>query len=230
MQKSSGKVYLGEHAIHYYCFGKLDSKVKVYIQSQIHGNESFGTLVLYGLIDELSKIQKENILGFIKIIPKVNPYSWINFLYNHNGRFNDITGMDWNRSFYWLTNSRKTRFEKSKNIDLNEKISNIIFKLTKGFNYIWDIHTPENGIEHIYCQRFTSEISTFGIPNIIEFQTPTIHSLDEECMRLNEHSKNIMYIEALTIELPSLHYPTAKSGDIDHLNPVESDHLLSGAN
>jgi len=30
--------------------------------------------------------------------------------------------------------------------------------------------------------------------------------------------------------LPFSLYWGAKSGDIDHLNPVESDHLLSGAN
>jgi hypothetical protein len=50
--------------------------------------------------------------------------------------------------------------------------------------------------------------------------------LSSGCIRIKSSALTVLNNTNIS-PIPS---PFAKSGDIDHLNPVESDHLLSGAN
>ncbi|MCL2065212.1 MAG: succinylglutamate desuccinylase/aspartoacylase family protein [Candidatus Cloacimonetes bacterium] len=203
-QKGMGKntSNIDNYMIHYFDFGRKRNKNKIYIQSQLHGNETFSTLVILELKKLLEKTPNRYFNSFIRLVPRINPYSWHEYLYNGNGRLNPANGKDWNRSFEWGQSISDNSF------DRNTTLSNLTFSLIKDFNFIWDIHTPENGIEHLYCNHFSTDKSYFGIENIIEYGEPTIYSLDEACTRLQ---KQLNINEAITIELPSHIHAQAKN-------------------
>lgn len=195
-------IYIENYPIHYFDLGKKQSQNRVYIQSQLHGNETFSTLVVLELKKRLEKIPNNCFNSLIRLVPRINPYSWHEYLFNGNGRLNPINGKDWNRSFEWENNIVDETFDK------NTTLSNLAFYLIRNFNIIWDIHTPENGVEHLYCNKFSSGKFYFGIENIIEYGEPTIYSFDEACVRLKKQFK---IDEAITIELPSHIYAQTKN-------------------
>lgn len=189
-------------SIKYFDFGINSESKNIYIQSQIHGNETFSTLVVLELLSILSMEKESNFRGKIRIVPRINPYSWFEYLYNGNGRYNPLNGIDWNRSYNWLLSNSNLSNNR------NSLLSDCVRELVKGFNYIWDIHTPENGIEHVYTHKFNKNQCYFGIQNIIEFGNPTINSLDESCIRLKLEGIDNSIVDALTLELPSFTHAT----------------------
>ena len=213
-----------------YDFGpKLASdKPSIYFQSQIHGNETLGTLVLSNLISFLKNLKPHSILSPIRIVHRVNPFSWYNYLFSKNGLYDPNSGNNWNRIFNWeiyakeLTvllnrNDHKNEHKilskliklaiENQNTDLlTEYISSRLFELSFGYKYIVDLHTPENGIEHLYCSKFNKNLPSFQIPYVIEYGSPTSKVFDEAHMKLVERFLSYPILNgnlAVTIELDS---------------------------
>lgn len=74
---------------------------KVYIQSNLHGAEVSGNVVLQQLIALLCNLDPSQLQGEIWIVPNCNPFS-ANQRSHHfsSGRYNPYTGHDWNRIFW----------------------------------------------------------------------------------------------------------------------------------
>ncbi len=74
---------------------------KVYLQSNLHGSEVSGNVVLQQLIALLCDLDSSQLQGEIWIIPNCNPFS-ANQRSHHfsSGRYNPYTGHDWNRIFW----------------------------------------------------------------------------------------------------------------------------------
>ncbi len=84
----------------YKFIGKQTGK-KAYIQANLHGAEIVGNTVIYQLIDFLSQLKENQLIGEIWLLPLCNPLS-VNQR-NHffsTGRFNSYDGKDWNRIFW----------------------------------------------------------------------------------------------------------------------------------
>ena len=68
-----------------------------YLQGAIHGSEIQGTLVLYELLDLLTSVP---VTGTVTIVPLANPMASLLKIGAYTyGRFNPVTGENWNRSY-----------------------------------------------------------------------------------------------------------------------------------
>ena len=105
----------------------------VYIQSAVHGAEVQGNLLLYQLIDELKK-RRNN--GKLILVPNANPYGSIQKSGPYTqGRFNPVTGNNFNRNYTDIFSIKKFekelyRFVEENNQDthLKQKYKNFIIK------------------------------------------------------------------------------------------------------
>ncbi|NBD32350.1 MAG: succinylglutamate desuccinylase [Cyanobacteria bacterium] len=74
---------------------------KTYIQANLHGAEIIGNVVIAELYDWLTKIDQENLLGEIWLVPGCNPIGMNQRSHFFNsGRYNSYDGQDWNRIFW----------------------------------------------------------------------------------------------------------------------------------
>ncbi|MCO4793726.1 MAG: succinylglutamate desuccinylase/aspartoacylase family protein [Bacteriovoracaceae bacterium] len=68
-----------------------------YIQSSVHGAELQGNIVIYEM---MKHIKNHDFKGKITFVPLANPFATNNRLGGHTqGRFNPITGHNWNRNY-----------------------------------------------------------------------------------------------------------------------------------
>jgi len=88
-------VNIDNYSIHYFDFGEKQSQNRIYMQSQVHGNETFSTLVILELKKLLEKTPSSSFNSLIRLVPRINPYSWHEYLYNGNGRLNPTNGKDY---------------------------------------------------------------------------------------------------------------------------------------
>ncbi|MBE9146277.1 succinylglutamate desuccinylase/aspartoacylase family protein [Planktothrix mougeotii] len=74
---------------------------KAYLQSNLHGAEISGNAVIYHLIEFLTGLDPEQLIGEIWLVPVCNPLS-ANQRSHHfsSGRYNPYDGKDWNRIFW----------------------------------------------------------------------------------------------------------------------------------
>ncbi|MGF1522066.1 MAG: succinylglutamate desuccinylase/aspartoacylase family protein [Leptolyngbyaceae cyanobacterium] len=73
----------------------------VYLQSNLHGAELVGNVVIYRLIEYLQTLDSQTLQGEIRLVPACNPIG-VNTRSHQfsSGRFNPYDGRDWNRIFW----------------------------------------------------------------------------------------------------------------------------------
>lgn len=217
-------------------FGLISAGKRIYIQSQIHSNETHGTPVLFGLIRKLEGIKVE---GEVVIWPCVNEEGFHDYCISRKGLFDPDNGQNWNRIEFSYFNpivsyfeSKKERVESKE--DIEKLIDDLDLKLIEGdygikkhvYNfweplkialkskYIIDIHTPEFGVEHLYCNKETSFVKSFNISPIIiddtdsatfrNFMTKLLNSLAQ--IKNRSFAEYFFGREVVTVELPSHKY------------------------
>ena len=73
----------------------------VYIQSNLHGAELAGNIVIHQLIEHLQTLSSQVLQGEIRLVPACNPLGVNTRAYQFaSGRFNPYDGRDWNRIFW----------------------------------------------------------------------------------------------------------------------------------
>ncbi|MBD2464025.1 succinylglutamate desuccinylase/aspartoacylase family protein [Oscillatoria sp. FACHB-1407] len=74
---------------------------KVYIQSNLHGNELAGNAVIHQVMDWLSQLEASQLVGEVWLVPVCNPVG-VNqrSLHYATGRFSPYDGDNWNRIFW----------------------------------------------------------------------------------------------------------------------------------
>jgi predicted deacylase len=220
------------NVVFFYDFGCVQavSENSIYLQSQIHGNEIFGTRVLHRVIEQLNLLDEEAIKGFIRIAPAVNPEAWLNYMNTGEGGYELLSGLNWNRVFEnWIVEKAVDLYNlnplsgvlgvtegliaDSRNYSQYEsKLPLILIANSLGFKYVVDVHTPEYGIEHLYCQHFASMVPTFGIHNIVEYKSLEMKAFEECHIRLSQ----ALHINCIpvTVELPAK--PYSRRDEIDY--------------
>ena len=89
---NSSPLYLNIYELSGICEGKT-----VYIQANVHGAEVQGNAVIWKLVEKLKNIKFK---GKIILVPQANPYGSSQKMGSYTyGRFNPITGDNWNRSY-----------------------------------------------------------------------------------------------------------------------------------
>jgi uncharacterized protein len=98
--------FLDINAYHYFNDDASQSKVKsVYIQASVHGAELQGNLVIYELHQILRQVK---VLGKITMVPLANPLATNQKNgQSTQGRFNPITGDNWNRNYTDIITEKK---------------------------------------------------------------------------------------------------------------------------
>ena len=178
----------------------------VYIQANMHGAEVQGNAVIFQLLELLREIK---VNGDITLVPYANPVGC-----NHKngeytlGRFDPITGVNWNRMYHFDADIIKPFVRKSigqddKTIEQNFKalmISSIEKKLDHN-NYglttgqriayqlqrlahqadiVLDLHTGPISSKHLYCPEYAQEsASYFDIPHTLLIPNDFAGALDE---------------------------------------------------
>lgn len=75
----------------------------VYLQASVHGAELQGNLVIQQLLDHLNNIDTNELHGKIVCVPFANPWGTSELLgAGTYGRFDAITGKNWNRAYHEL--------------------------------------------------------------------------------------------------------------------------------
>lgn len=74
---------------------------KAYIQANLHGAEIVGNAVIYQLIEELTALNSDQLVGEIWLVPVCNPLATNQRSHFFStGRFNSYDGINWNRIFW----------------------------------------------------------------------------------------------------------------------------------
>jgi predicted deacylase len=126
---------------------------KVYLQSNLHGAEVSGNVVLRELIALLCDLDSSQLQGEIWIVPNCNPFA-ANQRSHHfsSGRYNPYTGHDWNRIFWDYENhaaahpqdcSIATFAEQHRDDSPDQLIESFRQQIRRTFDTIADtFHTP----------------------------------------------------------------------------------------
>jgi len=178
----------------------------VYIQANMHGAEVQGNAVIFQLLELL---KNTDIKGDITLVPYANPVGC-----NHKngeytlGRFDPITGMNWNRMYHFDADMIKPfvresigkddstiekNFKKLMIDSIEQKLEHNIFGLTTGqrmayqlqrlahqADYVLDLHTGPISSKHLYCPEYAKESAKyFDIPHTLLIPNSFDGALDE---------------------------------------------------
>jgi len=135
----------------------------IYLQANLHGPEIFGTYLLGKIVDGFKKnISKvKNFKGTLVIVPCANPMGSQNVAYNTMlGRWNPVSGVNWNRIFEtksFSNKQEKLNFYKqqlaSDNLSIELKLASQLMILSSKADYIIDIHTTgKESLNHIFSK------------------------------------------------------------------------------
>jgi len=183
-----------------------ESAPSVYIQANMHGAEVQGNAVIFQLLELLKNTQ---INGNITLVPYANPVGC-----NHKngeytlGRFDPITGMNWNRMYHFDAGMIKPfvresigkgdavieeNFKKLMIDTIEQKLDHNIFGLTTGqriayqlqrlahqADYVLDLHTGPISSKHLYCPEYAkASAKYFDIPHTLLIPNTFDGALDE---------------------------------------------------
>ena len=178
----------------------------VYIQANMHGAEVQGNAVIFQLLELL---RNTKIKGDITLVPYANPVGC-----NHKngeytlGRFDPITGVNWNRMYHFDESIIKPFVRESigkddKTIEANfkalminsieQKLDHNIFGLTTGqriayqlqrlahqADLVLDLHTGPISSKHLYCPEYAIDSAQyFDIPHTLLIPNDFDGALDE---------------------------------------------------
>jgi len=184
----------------------MEKVPSVYIQANMHGAEVQGNAVIFQLLELLKNIK---IKGDITLVPYANPVAC-----NHKngeytlGRFDPITGMNWNRMYHFDQSIIKpfvqecigkddavieTNFKTLMIDTIEQKLDHNIFGLTTGqriayqlqrlahqADLVLDLHTGPISSKHLYCPEYAKEsASYFDIPHTLLIPNEFDGALDE---------------------------------------------------
>jgi predicted deacylase len=172
----------------------------------MHGAEVQGNAVIFQLLELL---KNTNVKGDVTLVPYANPVGC-----NHKngeytlGRFDPITGMNWNRMYHFDADMIKPfvresigkdditieeNFKKLMIDTIEQKLDHNIFGLTTGqrmayqlqrlahqADYVLDLHTGPISSKHLYCPEYAKESAKyFDIPHTLLIPNSFDGALDE---------------------------------------------------
>lgn len=178
----------------------------VYIQANMHGAEVQGNAVIFQLLEQLKTIELN---GSITLVPYANPVAC-----NHKngeytlGRFDPITGVNWNRMYYFdadivqpfaqqhikhSVSEIEQAFKALLLAQIEQKLNHNIYGLTTGqriafqlqqlahqADIVLDLHTGPISSKHLYCPEYAKESAKyFDIPHTLLIPNSFDGALDE---------------------------------------------------
>jgi predicted deacylase len=169
----------------------------VYLQGQLHSNESAAMLVLCGLVEQLDLARPSS---RVRVVPCANPIGWHRYVNSGQGRYS-ANGTNWNRMFGAPLREATT---------IDDQLAKTLWLLSCDFDVVIDVHTPEFGWPHIYASSPAQRLATMDdIPHVI-YGAPTAGPFDESHLRLRSANQLTPPWASVTLEIPSHCIPTEK--------------------
>ncbi|MDO6774574.1 M14 family metallopeptidase [Shewanella sp. 3_MG-2023] len=166
--------------------GSDDAAPSVYIQANVHGAEVQGNAVIHQL---MTLLQDYTVLGDIHCVPLANPLG-INQKSGEFtlGRFDPITGVNWNREYYdqsldiasWFTehqhfadkdlfsafrqtlvNNCQQRLANPWGISTGHRLAVTLQHMAHGADIVLDLHTGPKSAKHLYCPEYDAAAAAF---------------------------------------------------------------------
>ncbi|EPZ51387.1 succinylglutamate desuccinylase/aspartoacylase family protein [Bacteriovorax sp. BAL6_X] len=162
-----------------------ESAPTIYIQANVHGAELQGNMVIFKL---LNLLEDEHINARIRMVPNANPYATSIKMGTYTyGRFNPITGDNWNRMYLNFFDQKEGQglisedeikacenkqaykkllkakiieyrnFHKAYGIDENKNLFIYLQELASDADIVLDLHTAGVGCRYIYGPDFLEE-------------------------------------------------------------------------
>ncbi|MFC3032941.1 succinylglutamate desuccinylase/aspartoacylase family protein [Pseudoalteromonas fenneropenaei] len=180
----------------------------VYIQANMHGAEVQGNAVIYQLLEQLKQLP---LLGDITLVPYANPIGCNQKSGEFTlGRFDPITGTNWNRMYHDHTGLIECFLQAQQNADeqelkaqfkalLIEQTQNLLdgpaYSLTTGkrialnlqllahqADIVLDLHTGPISAKHLYCPLYAKASARyFDIQNVLLIPEGFGGAMDEAC-------------------------------------------------
>jgi predicted deacylase len=191
-----GKDAAEELGIDIHDFGPPSAPVgrSVYLQGQLHANESAAMLVLHELTRKLRRDAPDNL---VRIVPNANPIGWTRYVNSGEGRLS-ADGMNWNRLFAAPVSRAET---------VDEQLARALWLLSGAFDVVIDVHTPEFGWPHLYASTAQRRLLTMDhIPHIL-YGAPVSATFDESHLRLRDGLGLPPVWASVTLEVPSHQIP-----------------------
>ena len=161
----------GVHAITAHVFEGSQKGPKIYLQANLHGPEVFGTALLILFVEKLKK--EKDIKGSVVIVPVANPMGVNSTAHNSIvGRWNSISGKNWNRMFSsdieWKDHKEEKEYFNEQlakhNLSVEEKLAATLRLISAGANYVVDIHTTgSDNCPHLFTREdFSKDFELLG--------------------------------------------------------------------
>ncbi|MFG2782531.1 succinylglutamate desuccinylase/aspartoacylase family protein [Streptomyces prunicolor] len=164
----------------------------VYLQGQLHANESGAMLVLHDLVRRLRSRPPAN---QVRVVPNANPIGWTRYLTGGGtgqGRIS-ANGSNWNRLFTDPRGAGST---------IDETVVATLWRLSETYDVIIDVHTPEFGWPHLYATSAGRRLTTMDdIPHVL-YGAPVPGPFDECHLRLRADGTGAVWT-SVTLEVPS---------------------------
>lgn len=187
-------------------FKTKEHQPSIYIQANMHGAEVQGNAVIFQLLELLKNIELK---GDVTLVPYANPVGC-----NHKngeytlGRFDPITGVNWNRMYHYneqgvapfvdkhinsTLEDIEAAFKSQLVSEIDQKLNHSAYGLTTGqriayqlqrlahqADYVLDLHTGPISSKHLYCPVYAQEsVKYFDIPHTIFIPNLFDGALDE---------------------------------------------------
>ena len=195
-----------ELTIPVYRFSGRDNRApSVYIQANVHGAEVQGNAVIFQLMKRLEKLDLQ---GDITLVPLANPLG-INQKSGEFtlGRFDPITGINWNREYQDLTPRLANWFDAHRHlpavhliaayrqtllanchqlldspwgITTGRRLALNLQLMAHEADIVLDLHTGPKSCKHLYCPEYASDAAgLFAIPCVLMMPNEFGGAMDE---------------------------------------------------
>ncbi|MBE8167984.1 MAG: succinylglutamate desuccinylase/aspartoacylase family protein [Shewanella sp.] len=177
----------------------------VYIQANVHGAEVQGNAVIFQLMKQFEKAKLNSV---VTLVPLANPMG-INQKSGEFtlGRFDPITGVNWNREYYdhnldlesWydkhqslddrdliaayrqtLIASCQQRLQNSWGVNTGQRLATELQTLGHQADIVFDLHTGPKSCKHMYCPEYAIDAAQyFSIPYVLIMPNGFAGAMDE---------------------------------------------------
>ncbi|WP_133309785.1 succinylglutamate desuccinylase/aspartoacylase family protein [Parashewanella spongiae] len=177
----------------------------VYIQANVHGAEVQGNAVIFELMKQLENTHLNSV---VTLVPLANPMG-INQKSGEFtlGRFDPITGINWNREYYdhnfdieyWYTKNQshndsdlfsafrqtllsscQQRLQNPWGISTGQRLATELQILGHQADIVFDLHTGPKSCKHMYCPEYAIDAAQyFSIPYVLVMPNDFAGAMDE---------------------------------------------------
>lgn len=202
-----------------------------YLQSSLHGAELPGQVALHYLVPMLERAKAEGrIKGNITLVPQANPIGSDQWnAYQHLGRFDAFSGVNFNRSFPLLDDFDTTVLPAiDAPIALSQRLKAALLRLALPHDIVLDLHCDDESENYVYIPEEMAEemrdlVTALGSTAVLTWSGDGDGAFEEACvypvLKLDPEARELHRRAISTVEFRGLTdvYPQSGKSDAEGL-------------